>query len=295
MATKTLVGTSLSTWAAANFVGGTAPVANDDIVIPPSCTVSLAGSTLDLSAGDSSDVGVDTLGLDLGDMSIQIGSQINIGTAAAPLKCIFKNTVHHQGSGSFCYGASVVDPAIGDPYYTTLMMIDSPNSSDALKLSGAATINEVQLISGGCHHTGAPVTLLIIAPKGIARTSWSIATGTVSPTTVYMTGGELSVYEGNGVVYMSGGILTMNFLAGKAGPTVFMSGGLLRCNSGEGAASQGPPITATGGIIDFTPLPGVVLPYASTVGIFKRKRNVTLIGEYRLATTGGVETIIGED
>lgn len=291
MATKTLIGTSLSTWAAGNFVGGTAPVANDAVALPATALVSLAGSSLDLSAGDSSDAGVDTLGLDFTTLDIARGCQISIGSAAAPLKCLFKTSVSHLGSGALFYHAA--NSSAFGPYTTALVKIDSPNSIDAFNLLGVRTIDEAQVISGGCTHDGPTVTLLILAPKGVTGTSWTTASGTQCPTTVFMSGGELSVYAGSSAtVYMRGGVFTVNYIAGSRGPTVFMSGGLLRCNSAENGASFGENITATGGIVDFTKLSPNTLA-GPFVGFFKHTRNLTIIGDYTISS-GGAETIIGE-
>ena len=289
MATRTIIATSLSTWADANFVGGTKPAFDDTVIVPASSTVHLSGSTLDRSADNGSEGGADVFGLDLDTLKLLVDSQINIGNVSNPLQCIVKTLLEHRGSGSLHFKSTRDTPGL---LSTGLIQVDSPNAIDALVLSGDVAVARIELVSGGIQHTTVPVTLLIMHPKGGAPCYWLSNDGTLTPTTVYLNGGVFEMYgdsSGSSAIYMGGGelIVRAGTEAGN-GPTLVQWGGYTRWNGGSSPAVPS-AVTMFRGTIDFTLLPGATTSIAQ-ISTFRHTRNVSIIGAYSATT----EEIIGE-
>lgn len=297
MATKTLIATSLSTWAegaypvGANWTPTGRPLFDDTVVVPASSTVHLSGSTLDRSADDGSEGGVnaDVLGLDLDTLKILVDSQINIGNVSNPLQCIVKTLLEHRGSGSLHFKSTRDTPGL---LSTGLIQVDSPNAIDALVLSGDVAVARIELVSGGIQHTSVPVTLLIMHPKGGSPCYWLSNDGTLTPTTVYLNGGVFEMYgdsSGSSAIYMGGGeLIVRSGTEGGAGPTLVQWGGYTRWNGGSAPAVPS-AVTMFRGTIDFTLLPGATGSIAE-ISTFRHTRNVSIIGAYSATT----EEIIGE-
>lgn len=218
MAVKYLIGTSLDSWTAANFVGGVAPVSTDTVIIPPSAIVDLSSS-------------LDQTGVNLAQLKIQRGCQIDIGADGNSLR-LSADEVIHEGRGSLFFNPT----ALSDK-----LILDSPNLQDALWLGGSSTLARLDILSGRMVQYGAvTVTALNLASILGNPNSASLyvnAGGTSVITSLLVQNGIVEAVEIVGTLILRNGTCTTRYKTGQVISTIYQTGGYLYYRSGPAPAS----------------------------------------------------------